>query len=390
VQACIASQRAGRPVPPGAVVVGGVKIVRWRTLWHGAGGTALPAPAGALRLSAGMTTNEPPITNEIFAQGAVIREPVGRERGYWVGCPGVCYDETEGAWYLTYRIRRPRGVAPDRGGEVRIARSLDLKRWDDVLAINKEQYDSASIERSCLHRGPDGLWRYFTCYVHPDDGRWCTAVCKAAAVSQLNPADHQVLFTGPTRGLEGVKDPWIFEENGIYHLFLSVATPTPKTSDGSHATLDIFNTGECKSATALAISRDLETWEWQGIVFAPTDSGWDRYCRRMNSLVPIGGDNGGPSGRPRYLGFYDGSASHLENYEEKCALAVSDDLRSWRPISPNGPVFTSPHTSTSLRYVEATAADGKWHLFYEFARPDGAHDLRMITCDAAALSGLAG
>lgn len=328
------------------------------------------------------------ITNELLARGQVIREPVGREQGYWVGCPGAFHDESERAWYLTYRIRRPRGVEPDRGGEVRIARSTDLQRWDDVVTIRKSEYASASIERSCLHRGRDGLWRYFTSYVHPDDGRWCTAVLKARTVAQLNPADRQVIFTGPPLGLEGVKDPWILEANGVYHLFLSIATPVPATTGGSHATLDIFNTGECKSATGLATSRDLERWEWQGVVLAPGQTGWDKYCRRLNTAVPLAAAIGQPAG-PRYLGFYDGSASHLENYEEKCALAVSDDLRTWKSLSPNGPALISPHASTSLRYMEAKRANGKWHLFYEFARPDGAHDLRLVTCEAADLAALA-
>ena len=347
------------------------------------------------------------ITNELLAEGRIVRQPVGCEPGYWVGCPGACYDESERAWYLTYRVRRPRGVAPDRGGEVRIARSLDLERWDDVLVITKDRYHSASIERSCLHRGHDGQWRYLTSYVNPADGRWCTAILKAPTVAQLNPADRRVIFSGPPLGLEGVKDPWILERDGVYHLLLSVATPTPKTGEESHASLDIFNTGECKSATGLAVSRNLDDWEWQGVVFAPPASGWDQYCRRINSVVPItpgsatlaalAQGKGAPassspqdakpaSGSTRakkYLAFYDGSASHLENYEEKCALAVSDDLRHWETLSPHGPAFTSPHASTSLRYVDAKFASGLWHVFYEFARPDGAHDMRMITCDAA-------
>ena len=120
-----------------------------------------------------------------------------------------------------------------------------------------------------LHRDRAGRWRYFTSYVDPVDGRWCTAVLKAPTVAQLDPAKREVIFTAAPLGLEGVKDPWILETNGIYHLFLSIAVPTPKTSDGSHKTLDIFNTGECKSATGLAVSRDLDQWEWQGVVFAP-------------------------------------------------------------------------------------------------------------------------
>ena len=268
---------------------------------------------------------------------------------------------------------------------MRIARSDDFDRWDDVVTITKDRYDSASIERSCLHRGKDGLWSYFTSYVHPVDGRWCTTVVKAPRVAELNPANRKVIFSGPPLGLEGVKDPWILEQDGIYYLFLSVATPTPKTSEGSHTTLDIFNTGECKSATGLAISRDLDRWEWQGVVYSPGPTGWDQYCRRINSVVVMPDQSAQAT---RFLAFYDGSASHLENYEEKCGVAVSKDLRQWHSVSPKQPVFTSPHASTSLRYVDAKFANGAMHIFYEFARPDGAHDMRVVTCSVSAIAGL--
>ena len=46
------------------------------------------------------------LTPELLAQGTVIREPVGNEPGYWVGCPGAFWDEAERAWYLTYRDRK--------------------------------------------------------------------------------------------------------------------------------------------------------------------------------------------------------------------------------------------------------------------------------------------
>lgn len=316
------------------------------------------------------------LTPELLARGTVIREPVGQEKGYWVGCPGAFYDEPERAWYLTYRIRRPRGVQLDRGGEVRIARSTDLQQWDDVLCITKDQYNSASIERSALHRGRDGLWRYFTSYVDPADGRWCTAVMKAAKVEQFDPAQREVIFTAAPLGLEGVKDPWIVEVDGVYHLFLSIALPTARTNAGSHGTLDIFNTGECVSATGLATSRDLDNWEWQGVVLKPDATGWDKYCRRINSVARVGG---------RWLAFYDGSASEAENYEERCALAVSTNLRDWRSISPAGPFVTSPFATGSARYFDAKFANGQWHLFYEFARQDGAHDMRMVVLDANGL-----
>jgi hypothetical protein len=308
------------------------------------------------------------VSSELFTAGAVIREPVGSGPGYWVGAPGAYFAADENAWYLTYRLRRPRGVQPDRGGEARIARSTDLTHWKDIWAVTKDRYDSPSIERSCIHKGRDGHWRYFTSYVDPADGRWCTAVLKGNSVETLDPAKRSVIFTAASLDLEGVKDPWIIEIDGVYHLFLSIAVRTPTTQEGSHATLDIFNTGECKSATGLATSGDLDHWEWQGVIFAPTGSGWDRYCRRINSVIQWKG---------RYLAFYDGSASHLENYEEKTGFAVSDDLRSWQCVTPNGPALTSRHGSTSLRYIDARIVEGQTHFFYETARADGAHEMRF-------------
>ena len=151
--------------------------------------------------------------------------------------------------------------------------------------------------------------------------------------------------------------------------------PTAKTDGKSHATYDIYNTGECVSATGLATSRDLDHWEWQGVVLQPERHGWDKYCRRLNSFVKWEG---------RYHGFYDGSASHKENYEEKTGLASSADLRAWAVQTPDGPALTSPHTSHSLRYLDAQLVGDKVYLYYETARDDDAHELRVFIAEAAA------
>ena len=91
------------------------------------------------------------------------------------------------------------------------------------------------------------------------------------------------------------------------------------------------------------------------------------------------------TGGTRWLAFYDGSASEAENYEERCALAASTSLRDWRSVSPAGPLVASPFASGSARYFDAKFANGQWHLFYEFARQDGAHDMRVVVLDASAL-----
>lgn len=314
--------------------------------------------------------------SKALADGSILVEPAGFENGYWAGAPGVFYASDEKTWYLTYRIRRPRGVAPDRGGEARIACSTDLKEWQDLWSVTKDRFGSASIERCALRKGSDGQWRYFASYVDPADGRWCVSVIQASNIPALDAAKAKPIFKAGPLGLEGIKDPWIFEHQGTFQMLLSVALPTAKTGSQSHSTLDIFNTGDCVSGTGLATSRDLERWEWQGVIFAPEASGWDRYCRRINSIVPY---------RGKFFAFYDGSASHAENYEERTGLAVSEDLRSWKSLTPQEPLFTSPHTSGSLRYVDAQLIGEEAFLFYEFARPDGAHDLRLAKVKLDAL-----
>ncbi len=307
--------------------------------------------------------------NDALLEGQIIREPVGDEQGYWAGAPGWFWDETDQAAYVCYRIRRPRGVEPDRGGESRIARTTDFENFEDVWSVHKDAYQSASIEKSILRRGNDGKIRYFTSYVAPEDGRWCTTINTADSIEALDAAKTKRLFTASELGLEGVKDPWILEENGTYHLFLSVAINTTATSDSSHDTLDIFNTGECKSATALATSTDLDNWDWQGVILQPEgDTAWDKYCRRINSVLPLNG---------KYYAFYDGSEGHHQNYEERTGLAVSEDLKNWTVLTPDNPCITSPHTTGSLRYIDAQPHGDDILFLYELTRPNGAHEMRM-------------
>ena len=307
-----------------------------------------------------------------LSHGHIIREPVGNRSGYWAGAPGAFYEATEKAWYLTYRLRRPRGVPPDRGGEARIARSTNLKNWEDIWSVNKKEFNTASIERSAIHRGADRVWRYFTSYVDPADGRWCVAMLRGTDVAQLYSRNVEIIFKGRPLELEGIKDPWILRHEDLYYMFLSIAVKTHKTTDQSHASLDIYNTGECVSATGLATSRDLDHWEWKGTVFRPRAEGWDRYCRRINSVVAVNGN---------FLAFYDGSASHEENYEEKTGIAVSPNLLHWRTLSAQGPAHISPLGSHSLRYMDVHVQGPTAFVFYECARMDGAHDLRLLTMD---------
>jgi hypothetical protein len=66
-----------------------------------------------------------------------------------------------------------------------------------------------------------------------------------------------------------------------------------------------------------------------------------------------------------------------ENYEEKTGAALTSDLRTFQRLSTEAPALTSPHASGSLRYMAAVCAGKTTYLYYEYARPDGSHELRM-------------
>src|SRR5512135_1163179 len=70
-----------------------------------------------------------PVQNLKFnpADGTVIREPERGSRGYWVGAPGVLYDQEKELFYLTYRYHThdcyPQTTIMKRGHIARIASS---------------------------------------------------------------------------------------------------------------------------------------------------------------------------------------------------------------------------------------------------------------------------
>jgi hypothetical protein len=310
------------------------------------------------------------LTAEQLLKGDLVCEPLGPGSGYWAGAPGAYYDPVDDAFYLTYRLRRPRGVQPDRGGEARIARSADGVHFEDIWAVAKDAYGTPSIERSALARGPDGRWHYFTSLVDGADGLWCLTKLVARDPAGFSPISPQRVYWGGDLGLEGVKDPWIMAQGERYYMFLSVAVAVSSTTAASHATADIYSTGDCLSQTGLAVSDDLEHWEWLGVVFATPERGWDAYCRRITAVVPSGAG---------YWAFFDGAANVHQNYEECAGLAQSADLRDWNSLTPDGPLFAGIPGSGSVRYIDAVAARDNLYLYYEICRPDGAHELRVFS-----------
>ena len=127
-----------------------------------------------------------------------------------------------------------------------------------------------------------------------------------------------------------------------------------------------FLTRRGPAPTYLATSSDGMRFVWQGEALG-VGQGWDAYQARLSSVSPFG---------PGFVGYYDGAASAADDTEEHCGVAVSLDLRRWQPVTPERPALISPYASGSLRYVEAVDIQGSSFVYYEYARPDGSHELR--------------
>jgi hypothetical protein len=77
--------------------------------------------------------------------------------------------------------------------------------------------------------------------------------------------------------------------------------------------------------------------------------------------------------------FYDGRSSDGDVYEDRTGYGVSRDLRSFTKVTCEGPTLQSPHASGSPRYLDAVhlPAEGRVLYYFEMARADGAHELRV-------------
>jgi hypothetical protein len=189
---------------------------------------------------------------------------------------------------------------------------------------------------------------------------------EADSPEKFNPNTRKLALAPEYCGVEGVKDPYIIILGGIYYMLTSYA-PTPEVgNDGSfHASADVFNTGKTSSNTGLALSTDGIEWRWIGDIMSPPSEGWNAYATRATCVLytpPI---------------FYDGGSTVGENYEEKTGLAITFDLVGYQNVSVKSPILVSPHASGSLRYMDAIRLNNHVYYYYEYARPDGSHELRV-------------
>lgn len=300
----------------------------------------------------------------------VIKEPEQPETGYWVGCPSVLVEPATGRIFMTYRERRPRGAAQERGWRCAIAQSTDGVHFSDVWSVEKKELETSSMERFSLCPDPlgDGYLLYLS-YVDPADNRWRIDVCESATVDAFDIGQRTAVLSARSTGTEGVKDPYAMRVGPATYLFASYAARREFDAEqrrAAHASGDIYVTGMTTFPTGLAVSQDGREFGWRGIAL-PVGSDWDRYQARLTSIVNVGS---------LFLGCYDGSRSAEENYEERIGLAVSADLQHWSSLTPARP-WLSQATGASTRYGDVVQIDGELSIYFERTRPDGAHELAL-------------
>lgn len=296
----------------------------------------------------------------------VVRNPEKNAPGYWVGAPSAVVHGKD--VYLTYRIRRPRGEG--RGVINRVSKSSDGIHFNDEFEIvNSALGNTPSIERSCLVPFDGGFRLYFS-YVNPKTSIWQIDMVEAPSVTEFNISARRNVLSAADAGASGVKDPWILKLGNFYLMYVSFAPlPSKQTSD-LHATADAFATGLTTSNSGLAISSDGIRFSWAGEVIG-LGSGWDSSTTRISSIART---NWG------FVAFYDGSASIEENYEERCGIAITSDLRNFTRLSIDGPALLG-ESGRSVRYVDSVRFGDKLIYYFETTRADGSHELRALACE---------
>ena len=279
--------------------------------------------------------------------------------GCWAGAAGAFVDGRVS--YLVYRLRRPH---PGRGYELRIAASNDGLRYETVWSARKERFGAESMERCALVRMGD-RWRLYPSFVRERDRRWCIGLLEARTVDAFDAGDTTVVLDPLEIGVAAVKDPWLRREGGRWLMFVSYGTLPASQDDGLHATGDALSSGRTLSVSGVATSVDGKRWTWEGPTLWPSASGWDSFTARLSTAVREGDG---------WVGLYDGSASLAENYEERCGVARSTDLRRWERVSKEGPLIGTARGPGGVRYVDIS--DGG-DAFFEYTRADGSHELRV-------------
>ncbi len=283
---------------------------------------------------------------EVRTSAVAISAP-GDGPGYWAGASSAVY--FGGKFYMAYRIRGPLGQGRGYGNVVAV--SDDGIHFRTLTTIGKDSMEAESLERPSLVRTPEGKWRIYMSCATTGTKHWRVEMLEADNPAEFSAAARRVVLPGDEHF--GVKDAVIRLRGGQWHIW---ATFHP---------LDEPNQ-EDRMTTRYATSRDGLAWDWHGTCLTGRPGMWDSRGARL-AAIHFAGDV--------IYAFYDGRATAAENYEERTGLAIGKAPSEFRPIGKEPLGEAEGHKG--LRYMDIVEIpDGKARVYFEYTRPDGAHDLR--------------
>jgi len=280
-------------------------------------------------------------------QSTVVIAPPGAGRGYWAGAP--CAALGDDGIYLAYRLRRPIGAG--RGYAIAVARSADGVHFETLTTIAREEVGAESLERPGLVRDRSGRWRLYLSCATPGTKHWRIELLEAASPAEFDVSRRAVVLPGDAK--TGVKDP-VIRLNGTWQLW-ACCHPLADPADADQMVTDY------------ATSSDGLEWTWHGTALSGRPGYWDSRGTRVSAVWREG---------DQVIAYYDGRATAAENYEERTGIAVGSEPESLAALGAH-PAAESPHAGRGLRYLDILELpDGMRRIYYEMARPDGAHELR--------------
>jgi len=275
--------------------------------------------------------------------------PGGAGPGHWAGAPSAI--RVGGATYLAYRMRRP--VEEGRGGSNVVAVSADGVTFTTVWSTERAAFEADSLERPCLTRGPDGVWRLYVSCATPGTRHWRVEVLEAPDPSAFDVATRRTVFPGDTS--VAMKDPVIHWWKNRWHAWVCChPLDDPDATD--------------RMWTEHATSDDGVHWNSHSRALVPVPGRWDSRGVRISDVLFVD---------EQVIALYDGRATAGENFEERMGVAVGDGERPFAIVGTD-PAAQSPDGGHGLRYVSVVPEDlGRYAVYYEAALADGSHDLRV-------------
>ncbi len=291
-----------------------------------------------------------------MADYEVILEPDQNTPEWWAGAPSILLDD-DGTFYMATRMREGDSKRGVRGYENRILKSDDGKSFETIAQMKREEVGIPGFERPALVKVPEtGKYRLYFC--SGIEGGWSILRFEDADDPSafdprkwkvvLKPEQHTDVFSH----LRGYKDPFIFNVDGLWHMFVI----------GQYAQERMYHFA----------SEDGDEWARVGEGPAMENVGWHNFFTRPACVVPM--DVG-------FLVVYEGSSTEWRDpdYNIATGLAYSPDLRSIIDLTPREPLLksTTPGDYHTWRYSHWVKVGGEMYAYFEASRPNTTNEIRL-------------